>query len=172
MQRFVYHVTVASNLDSISAYGLRRSRGISSFPGYEGHTRGRIFVCDVDAVRCWWGKLEALVEHGYEPEDMVDGLHIPVVLRFEVDEALLRVDALGSRDCLSGESYFLEVDVPAEALEVWTGAAWLPVDEPGAAYVASCYVAKDEEVEEEYDGEINVWRDVELRLPKGYEAEE
>lgn len=173
MVEFLYHVTQVRNLESIAEHGLR-SGGSSSFGGgYEGHARGRLFLAERGGVRCWWGKIEALVEDHNEGRDILPGLAVPVVLRIESFHFKKLVDdPLGSRDCPGGRSYYSEGKIIGpRAIEVWNGRQWesLPDVDPEAvmmAYVKSVKIMDEDgnvmrTDEEPEDG----WTEVELRLP-------
>lgn len=167
----VYHVTLASNLESIERRGLVRNIRKPMFANYAWHVKDRLFVCDVLSVRCWWHKLESMVFALFEPEDVADQLHVPVLLRFSVSPEILEYDEEGSRDCREGESFFLEADVSPSVLEIWDGEEWLLLTEADFAAVASFYIERNEEVAEESEDEMLFWREVDLRLPPGYERE-
>ena len=170
MTDYLYHVTAAHNLEGIADHGLR-SGGSSSFGGgYAGHAQGRVFLAERDAVRCWWGKIEDLVEHHSEGRDIIPELQVPVVLRVRKAplKRLLTDDELGSRDCIGGKSFFIQggaID-PGE-VSVWDGRSWSNVrsvepEEVIRAYVKSVKVIDgDDDGEEGEDG----WTEVELRLP-------
>jgi len=135
----LFHVTLAANLEAIAAHGLRAGMG-GSFSGY-GWPRPRLFLSERGAVRCWWHKIEDLVEHHNQGEDIIPRLQVPIVLRIESfhfsrgsyprgsahadrSPAASRVrsahfaarelvdDPAGSRDCIGGRSFFTEDTKP------------------------------------------------------------
>jgi hypothetical protein len=159
MPDYLYHVTPARNLEGIADHGLRSGSG-ASFGGYAGHAQGRVFLAERDAVRCWWGKIQDLVEHHSEGRDIVPELQVPVVLRVRKAplKRLLTDDELGSRDCIGGKSFFVQGGAiePGE-VSVWDGRTWSNVRSVDPEEV----IDGDEDGEEGEDG----WTEVELRLP-------
>jgi hypothetical protein len=185
--KHLYHVTLAANLEGIADHGLRAGGGSSFGGGYEGHARGRVFLSERGAVRCWWGKIEDLVEHHNEGRDIIPNLQVPVVLRVSLsDVAPLAVasvdrpgggwgrkklveDPLGSRDCLGGRSFYVESAVIRPGgIEVWDGRRWHSVrtidpEDAMRAYVKSVKVV---EGDDGYGGEGEEgWTEVTLQLP-------
>jgi len=158
---YLFHVTLAANLDDIAARGLRPGRG-SSFSGY-GWENPRVFFSERGAVRCWWHKIEDLVEHHNEGEDIVPNLQVPVVLRVETSDLPALVDdPLGSRDCLGGRSFYVEKFTLAPAgIEVWDGRRWQYVRNVDPETVMRAYVKREKHIQED-DAE---WTEVELQLP-------
>jgi hypothetical protein len=166
---YLYHVTLASNLMSIQEDDLVPGAGQSFGGGYEGHARGRLFMCEHGAVFCWWNKIEDLVHHNFEGEQIVEGQHIPVVLRFprSLVEDDLQHDELGSRDCIGGESYFITGEpVPTMDIDIWDGKSWVSiVDLDAPEEVTAAYIESATEEMDEYDGEETSYWDVQLQLP-------
>jgi len=160
----LFHVTLAANLEAIAAHGLRAGMG-GSFSGY-GWPRPRLFLSERGAVRCWWHKIEDLVEHHNEGEDIIPRLQVPVVLRIESFHFFSRMlvdDPAGSRDCIGGRSFFTEDTKPVagRAIEVWNGRRWENLADVDPESVIRAYVKSEKHFQED-DAE---WTEVELQLP-------
>lgn len=181
--RFLYHVTFASKLDDgIAEEGLDADRGSTFGGGYAGHTAGRIFLCDAGAVACWWGKIDDQANHHFEGREIVDGNHVPVILRTAVttghnpsglDWGDLEVDEIGSNDCIGGTSYYAEDQaIDVTWLQVWDGRQWLDVEGARADEIAPAYLASVEENQDEDDEDALSWTEVEMAIPPGWDADE
>jgi len=171
MANHLYHVTFASNLRAIAEDGLHPGGGGSFGGGYQGHAKGRLFLCSYEAVRCWWGKIEDLAHHHFEGREIVEDQRVPVLLRIDDDgvaelEHGLMEDVLGSRDCPEGESFYASEPVAPFALQVWDGERWLPVDDEDID--VDGIMARYVESADEQSDESGTWVDVELQLPEGY----
>lgn len=158
--RWLYHVTFARHLASIAEQGLRPGSGMN-FGGFGGHAQGRVFLTTEGGVRAWMHKIE--YSAGAD-DDRIGSM--PVVLRLRMGHARARrADEPGNRDVGGpGTNWFLEDGIDPDAIEVWTGRAWVPVasfadavDEDLRRELAALFTA--EEVLESDDEEP--WEDIE-----------
>jgi 8-oxo-dGTP pyrophosphatase MutT (NUDIX family) len=121
----LYHITFLGRLASIAEEGLVRGAG-DTFQSYAGYARGWIFLTDEDALRGWFHKLHAIAES--ESDNPLEDGWIPVVLRVQQDVDA-EEDPEGSRDVPEGASYRTREAIEPDALEVWNGHDWVPLDE-------------------------------------------
>lgn len=117
-----YHVTFASNLNSIRTNGLKNVNK-SNFPQMTKHAKKGIFfaTCE-DDVSFWFSKFEELATAN--SDDFVKDLMVPVVLKFtansyEIDDVAKNED---HRHC----SYYTNQDIPSSNIEFYFG-KWTPV---------------------------------------------
>lgn len=158
---WLYHVTLAANLESIVEGGLRGGTG-RTFSGY-GWSSARLFVSERGAVRCWWNKISDIVHHHNEDEDILPRLKVPIVLRTEAFHFKNLVDdPAGSRDCLGARSFYAEgAVIKPRAIEVWNGRSWTGLLDADPERIAMAYV----ESEKRFASDGYEWTEVELRLP-------
>ena len=116
---YLYHVTTFRNLPSIKTQGLvPNGAGGTNFEGwYEGHSRGKIFLCARGGVDYWMGKIEEAEENkkmnyrGYRPSKVV-------VVRVK------KSDVLGAQEGGPGSSdsrnacVFVTSPIPASKIEI------------------------------------------------------
>jgi len=121
----LYHVTFSGRLAGIAEDGLEPGSG-RTFQSFAGYARGWVFLTDEDGLRGWFYKIHGIAEG--ESDDPVDEGWVPVVLRTTRDVEV-EDDPEGNRDVSEGKSYRTREKIDADDLEVWTGHAWVPVDE-------------------------------------------
>jgi hypothetical protein len=117
-----YHVTFASNLNSIRTNGLKNVNK-SNFPQMTKHAKKGIFfaTCE-DDVSFWFSKFEELATAN--SDDFVKDLMVPVVLKFtansyEIDDVAKNED---HRHC----SYYTNQAISSSNIEFYFG-KWTPV---------------------------------------------
>jgi len=150
---YLYHTTYIYNIDSIKKRGLRISFGErSTFGGYGGHVKGKIFLSRFSEIPTWFHKLEHIARGETEtPEE--DGM-VPVALRIDITGINFEVDP----EVSSGKSFYAQENISPERIEVWTGSKWEAirnVDEE-----ALLEVVRDT-VEEFYEEDDSSWTEIE-----------
>lgn len=163
LPEYVYHVTLQHSLDSIAAQGLRPGCGNSNFGlGYSGHCAHRLFLSDGFAAREWHEKFSLVAESGYD--DPVRSEAMPVVLRVWSEELPeeVYIDELGQGD-VAGESYFITESIHPDAIEVYDGSGWIPIEDADSSSLVDTALAAAE-IEYE-DDEMIVWPDMDVFLP-------
>jgi len=173
-----YHATFLKNLDSIGSHGLLPSGGSQFSGGYEGHSRGRVFLSDWGGVDFWMSKMENLAHHNSDFKDIEeDAGWTPVTLRVDVKEWAdqhledLEEDAPGSQDSYSG-AFWTDVEIEPEFIEVWDGRKWTRVRSVDTAAMtqevedASSYESDSDEEYDEYGQPTGWWEmDFEIFAP-------
>lgn len=171
MNNYLYHVSLLVRLDSIATSGLFPGRS-ENWPGYSGHAKGRVFLTEESAVSEWIHKVRysTAIDSDYPVEEGF----IPVVLRVPMEQIqeFLHEDELGSKDVISGKSFYVESTIHPEELEAYTPAGWIPVDQVNVEEMqeyAYDNAAKDYQldVEEDPSGteEEIVWLDEDVFNP-------
>jgi hypothetical protein len=145
---YYYHITYVGSLPAIAAKGLRPGSGVTFGKGYTGHSAGKLFLADWDGVGFWVDRLGQMADNRSD-NPVQDGL-IPVVLRFPKDPSVtVDEDVPGTKDSSAGAWTTLQ-SIPASQLEVWDGAAWIPVTSVDhQALIDEAYEAADKEVEDD-----------------------
>lgn len=173
LPKYVYHATHFGNLDSIISSGLTPSTGSSGFGGgYAGHSRGRIFVTEGDGVSYWFNKMENNAQHQSdfkEDEDAVEWT--PIALRIStklLSKHTFHVDNPGSKDSYS-DSFYTSQTIPAKAIEVWDGTAWVAIREADTSSMENAIEATavrewDEDNPVNEYGEENSWLEIDFDL--------
>ncbi len=124
----IYHVTYAANLPSIAEEGLLLCGGGAGVGrgGYEGWSKGKVFLTGKDNLLYWYGRVE---EHGTDRSDDVRGdMLVPVVLRVKNLRRLLKEDTVAARDN-QNDSFYVRRRIPSSQLEAFTGDRWVPVQD-------------------------------------------
>ena len=146
---FLYHVTLARQLNSIGEVGLVPGRG-ESFSGYSGHAKGRLFLSTFEAVDCWVHKFY-YIGLG-ESDNVVEEGWFPVVIRVEADLVTgLVEDRLGDEACRSGKNYYTLNAIPGRDLEYWDGTSWVTFEGNDSEFMVERALGKATK-EEEDDG--------------------
>jgi len=156
----VYHVTYVKHLASIAQKGLT-PRSSANFSGYAAHSRGKVFLCEKNGVNFWMSRLWDQAESNSD-DPIEDGL-LPVVVKVTVlPQSTLEDDLLGSKDS-AHKAYFVEEDVPAAGLQVWTGDRWDRISSQAAKTIVSQARERTEYLEE--DGETYYYYDPDTFYP-------
>lgn len=127
---FLFHVTYYGRLGAIEEDGLvpGRARAIGG-KAYDAHARSRVFLTEGEGIRFWFNRAKDHAEHNSDaPLD--DGL-VPVVLRIDlrkIDESRISNDEPGSGDAKHAAFFYPEA-ISADAIEVWNGEQWGPIDD-------------------------------------------
>lgn len=121
----LYHVTYLANLPGIAADGLVASGGSNYSGGYEGHSKGRIFLTELDGVSHWYRRMIDLAEH--HSENPLEDLLVPIVLGVDVRGLPLREDIIGTRDALA-EAWFTTEPIEPQYLSLWDGSEWVDLE--------------------------------------------
>jgi hypothetical protein len=125
----LYHVTYYRNLESIAEHGLVAGHGGAiGRGGYSGHSKGRVFLTEVDGVFFWMDRYEQFAQH--DSEDPLNDGFVPIVLMIAdgvVDQLI--ADELGSRDALGGAYYVEDLIITPDELLVWNGREWTTIDD-------------------------------------------
>ena len=153
---YLYHVSLLTRLDSIATSGLFPGRS-ENWPGYSSHAKGRVFLTEQGAVNEWIHKVT--YSAAIDSDRPVEEGFIPVVLRVPLQqvEEFLHKDERGSRDVLSGDSYYVESTVHPDELEVYTPSGWVDVDDVDVDEMIEHAV--EHATRDEYDGEVYVLLD-------------
>ena len=149
--RYLYHVTLARGLPGIAKGGLRPSRHSGVGFWQKSHLKDAIFLSSPEVLPWWYGQVVSTVlgwwsdgtlppETGEIPWEVtpVKKRLVPVTLRMaapicDLDlwgiqgtevQTVADLRRMGARH---GPSYRCETSVPAGAIDVWTGSAWVPV---------------------------------------------
>lgn len=150
----LYHVTYYKNLESIAEHGLVAGHGGAiGRGGYSGHSKGRVFLTDLDGVFFWMGRYEAFAEHDSE-NPLEDGL-VPVVIEVGGDivaqlvaDGRLIDDELGSRDAM-GQAYYVEdLIITPDELLIWNGKEWATIDDGSIDPQSSFKWVEDDDFDE------------------------
>lgn len=166
----LYHVTYAANLPGIAAHGLIPGERSNYSGGYDGHSKGRIFLTEEDGVRYWYQRMVDLAEHN--SDNPLEDLLVPIVLAVDTEDPSFYPDGLpieedkvGTRDALA-QAWFTRTPVDTSAIYLWDGEEWVdPSDgvDPELALTTEEQWDEDEEetwVETEWS-EPNPLRDIE-----------
>jgi len=144
----LYHVTYAANLPSIAKHGLVPGERSNYSGGYEGHSKGRIFLTEEDGVSYWYQRMIDLAEHN--SDNPLEDLLVPVVLaidtedlQFYPDELPIEEDKVGTRDALA-QAWFTREPIDTSGIYLWNGEEWVDPSEG-----ADLELALD--IEERYD---------------------
>lgn len=147
---YLYHAThLGKVIDGIAEEGLEPSGGSQFNPGYDAHSRGRIFLCSEDGLRYWLNKMKMLAEYHSELSTTDAVIYwTPVALRVMKDRAgTLGADWPGSSDSRAG-SYFTTENIAPEDIEIWDGFGWTALPD---AEEALTEMAEDAEKGAEYE---------------------
>ena len=121
----LYHVTYAANLPGIAKRGLEPSGRSNYGGGYDGHSKGRIFLTEEDGIDYWYQRMINLAEHN--SDNPLEDLLVPVVLaidtedaQFYPDELPIEEDTVGTRDALA-QAWFTREPIDTSCIYLWNG---------------------------------------------------
>ena len=170
-----YHATFLKNVDSIGSHGLRPSGGSQFSGGYDGHSRGRVFLSDWSGVDFWLSKMENLAQHNSDFKDIgEDAGWTPVALRVNVKEWAdqhledLEEDGPGSKDSYSG-AFWTGEEIEPEFIEVWDGGKWASARSADTSRMTQAVedaASYESDSDEEYDeyGEPTGWWEMDFEI--------
>ena len=122
---YLYHTTFAFYLSSIQEAGLVPG-GERNWQTYD--TAGKIYFSDAVGAFTWNYKLRDLALD--KSDHPVEEGWIPITLRVhrkDLDPRALHEDEEGGRDA-GGTAYYTQQKVPASKIELWTGSAWVLIE--------------------------------------------
>ena len=124
---YLYHVTFAGRLAGIAEDGLLPAGG-GGFAGignyHQDHKRRGVFLTELAGVGYWHDKAEQWAEHS--SDHVLDEGYVPVCLRTRRPTGPLEADEHGTEDARV-DAWVVPAIAP-EHVEVWDGAAWIPLD--------------------------------------------
>lgn len=141
---YLYHVTYAVALPDIEETGLRSAAG----PGIGGAGYDKlqgVFFTEPEGVSFWYSKAEQWAEH--RSDDLLEDELVPLVIRADTDDLeILYEDTEGTRDA-GGATAWVTENVEPEAIEVWDGEEWVPLEDFGEVGLEEAFK------EDEYEGD-------------------